>query len=391
VRRLLHVAVSDVADDVRRAAVACLGFVLCRTPERVPPLVALLAESFNPHVRYGACLAIGIACAGTAQAAALAVVQPMLKDPQDFVRQGALLAQAMVLMQAAESRTPAVRALREKLASLVADKHQSTLTKMGAVLATGLLDAGGRNVTIALQSRAGFLKPSAAVGLAIWLQHWYWYPLMHFLPLAFTPTHAIGLTKDFKMPQSFQVKCAAKPSHFAYPKKMEEKKEEKKEKIATVQLSTTAKAKAREARKKAEEEGTTGGGNMDVDSAKEEKEDAKMEDAEDGKEETKGEEKEGEKKKKEPEPTSFMVKNSSRVTPVQEALMTFDLEQRYVPVREGCRAAGVFLLRDRRPGEPAAEGDLAEVAAPALAGEEDEAEAPEPFEWGPSPEDEVAD
>lgn len=35
IRRLLHVAVSDVSDDVRMAAVTCLGFVLFRTPEQV--------------------------------------------------------------------------------------------------------------------------------------------------------------------------------------------------------------------------------------------------------------------------------------------------------------------------------------------------------------------
>lgn len=35
IRRLLHVAVSDVSDDVRLAAVTCLGFVLFRTPEQV--------------------------------------------------------------------------------------------------------------------------------------------------------------------------------------------------------------------------------------------------------------------------------------------------------------------------------------------------------------------
>ena len=33
IRKLLHVAVSDVSDDVRRAAVTCLGFLLFRTPE----------------------------------------------------------------------------------------------------------------------------------------------------------------------------------------------------------------------------------------------------------------------------------------------------------------------------------------------------------------------
>ncbi|CAH2276885.1 26S proteasome non-ATPase regulatory subunit 1 [Pelobates cultripes] len=50
IRRLLHVAVSDVNDDVRRAAVESLGFILFRTPEQCPSVVSLLSESYNPHV-----------------------------------------------------------------------------------------------------------------------------------------------------------------------------------------------------------------------------------------------------------------------------------------------------------------------------------------------------
>ena len=65
IRRLLHVAVSDVSDDVRRAAVMSLGFVLCATPAQCPRVVGLLAESYNPHVRYGAAMAVGISCSGT--------------------------------------------------------------------------------------------------------------------------------------------------------------------------------------------------------------------------------------------------------------------------------------------------------------------------------------
>jgi 26S proteasome regulatory subunit N2 len=65
IRRLLHVAVSDVNDDVRRAAVTALGFILFRTPKQVPRIVQLLSESYNPNVRYGATLALGISCAGT--------------------------------------------------------------------------------------------------------------------------------------------------------------------------------------------------------------------------------------------------------------------------------------------------------------------------------------
>lgn len=40
-------------------------YLFCRTPEQCPSVVSLLSESYNPHVRYGAALALGISCAGT--------------------------------------------------------------------------------------------------------------------------------------------------------------------------------------------------------------------------------------------------------------------------------------------------------------------------------------
>lgn len=53
IQKLLYFAVSDVSDDVRRAAVMNLGFLLIGNPEQCPKLVALLSESYNPHARYG--------------------------------------------------------------------------------------------------------------------------------------------------------------------------------------------------------------------------------------------------------------------------------------------------------------------------------------------------
>ena len=53
IQKLLHFAVSDVSNDVRRAAVLNLGFLLMGVPEQCPRTVSLLSESYNPHVRYG--------------------------------------------------------------------------------------------------------------------------------------------------------------------------------------------------------------------------------------------------------------------------------------------------------------------------------------------------
>ena len=86
IRKLLHYAVSDVSDDVKRAALTNLGFLLFRRPEKIPDLVKQLAESYNPHIRYGAAFAVGIGCAGTGLIDALKLLAPLTNDKVDFVR-----------------------------------------------------------------------------------------------------------------------------------------------------------------------------------------------------------------------------------------------------------------------------------------------------------------
>lgn len=385
VRLLLHTAVSDVSDDVRMAAVISLAFVLYKTPERVPQLVRLLLESFNPHVRYASCMAVGIAMAGTGDSESIAMLDPMLDDMTDYVRQGALIGTAMICMQTPSDKK--VRAFREKLVAIVTEKHQSTLTKMGAILATGLLDAGGRNCSIQLGSRFGLTKMSSAVGLVLWLQHWHWYPMLHMITLALSPTFMIGLNGDFKYPKSFEVVCNSRPSVFAYPKKMEEKKEEKKKRVETVTLSTTAKEKARLARKRAK---LGLDASMEVEERKEEKGQASNDKARDEGETKKednmevdgNEEKPQPKKKRVPEPTSFRVPNPCRVTKTQALVCTFDFEQRYRPIRPGMTPQGVIILTDSKPGEE--DHDLKAVKSP-MEEPEGELPIPEPFQWTPQP------
>lgn len=105
-------------------------------------MVSLLAESYNPHVRYGAAMALGIACAGTGLKEAIALLDPMTNDPVNFVRQGALIASAMILIQQTEATCPRAKDFRALYAKVIVDKHEDHMAKFGAILAQGIIDAG---------------------------------------------------------------------------------------------------------------------------------------------------------------------------------------------------------------------------------------------------------
>merc|ERR1719458_665176 len=303
IRKLLHVAVSDVNDDVRRAAVMALGFLLFKTPEQCPGVVSLLSESYNPHVRYGAAMALGIACAGTGSKEAIALVEPMTNDPVNYVRQGALIASALILVQHTEVTCPKVKDFRAMYAKVISEKHEDVMAKFGAILAQGIIDAGGRNVTVSLQSRTGHTNMMAVVGMLVFTQYWYWFPLSHFLSLAFQPTAIIALNSELDMPV-LQYRSNAKPSTYAYPPALEETKKEDKEKVATAVLSITAKQK----KKNAEKGKKDGEEKMDVDTEKKEDKKEKMEVDE----------------KKEPEPLFEILANPARVMKAQLKVVTLE-------------------------------------------------------------------
>ncbi|XP_005095836.1 26S proteasome non-ATPase regulatory subunit 1 [Aplysia californica] len=385
IRRLLHVAVSDVNDDVRRVAVTCLGFLLYRTPEQCPSVVSLLSESYNPHVRFGAAMALGIACAGTGLKDAIGLLEPMANDPINYVRQGALIASALILIQHNESTCPKVTHFRQLYAKVIADKHEDIMAKFGAILAQGIIDAGGRNCTVSLMSRMGHTNMEAVVGMLVFCQHWFWYPLTHFLSLAFKPACLVGLNGDLKMPK-VEFKSNARPSLYAYPPVLEEKKDKAKEKVETAVLSITAKQKKKDLEKKKDSQtsvdGSAAAESMEVDdsskssSASKEKKDEKPSEKKEAEEEDATESTE---KKKEPEATFEILSNPARVMKAQLRVLSVE-NSRYQPVKDLAHG-GIILLKNRKPGEQEDIVETVQAGGPKAEEEEEEPEPPEPFEW----------
>ncbi|KAG1081862.1 hypothetical protein G6F42_022791 [Rhizopus arrhizus] len=209
----------------------------------------------------------------------------------------------------------------------------------------------------------------AIVGMAVFTQFWYWYPLTHMLSLAFTPTAIIGLNKNLETPR-FEFVSNAKASLFAYPPALKPPSATVVEKVATAVLSTTAKAKARA--KKIEKEK---GDQMDIDEDKP----ASLKDEEMAEDDKKEEQRKQKKKKEE---NFEILENMARVVPAQLKHIAFKEDSRYTPVKHQ-NVGGIIMLVDNKPDE---EEDLIQPRVPSgdastRNAAEEEAAPFEPFEY----------
>ncbi|KAF8386322.1 hypothetical protein PRIPAC_75464 [Pristionchus pacificus] len=297
-------------------------------PEQCLAYTGMLLEHFNGHVRYGAAMALGIACAGSGYKEAISVLEPLLQAKDNFVRQGALIALSFIYIQQTEASCPKVAEFRKTLTKVITEKGEDSMTKFGAILAQGIIDAGGRNVTVALHNRNGHADMGGMVGMFVFLQYWYWHSFVHCLALAFKPTALIALNRDLAMPK-MEFRSNQKASLFAYPPALEEKKKEEHEKVETAVLSITNKKRAALKKKEAE------------------KKEEKMEVDEEKKDEKEKKEKD---EKKEPEAATHTIENPARVVRLQMKTLALTENSRYKPMKP-IQLGGIIIVKDRRPEE----------------------------------------
>lgn len=351
IERLLLAVVKDTFDDVRRNAAIMIGFVACMDPNLCYEMLKILIESHNPHVRYGVVMALGVAAAGTGNAKIIKVLWDMKADQVPFVRQGIYIALSLVMVQVTEKQNPIVKEFRELLETKIADTREDVCSKLGCILATGLIDFGGRNCTFALHRKKRRIAKSTA-GMFLFMQYWNWYPYTLMVALAAHPTCFIGLNKNLDIPE-YQFQCNASPVLFALPKSIQQKKIETKAAGKTaVVLSTTRKEEEIRQKKLHPTEQVSSKGQDDTKDSAEEPE-PKKEDI--------------------PEAASYMLQNAERVTAAQFNYITHTVDSRYRPVYEQPHL-GVCLLEDMKP-------ELGEEKLLNFSVRDEEALPPEPFTY----------
>ncbi|KAK6739443.1 hypothetical protein RB195_008122 [Necator americanus] len=173
VSRLLEKVATDPNNDVKRFSVMGIGFLLSNNPSICKDYVGMIVEHFNSHVRYGAAMALGIACAGTGYKEAVSLLEPLLSAKENYVRQGAVIALSFIYVQQIDVSCPKVGEFRKQLTKMTTEKGEDSMARFGAIIAQGILDVGGRNMTIALHNRSGTMDMAGAVGMMVFQQFWY--------------------------------------------------------------------------------------------------------------------------------------------------------------------------------------------------------------------------
>jgi 26S proteasome regulatory subunit N2 len=214
---------NDISNEVKRTSLVALGFVMYHD-DKLIDIIKMLFYSYNPYIRYGCAIALAIGCKDNKEA--IEMIWPLLTDNVDFVRQGAYISLGILLQVSTNNSEPRLEEFRKNIKELFGKTHVDNMVKMGAILAVGLLDIGGRNMSICLTSRSGMPKIEAISGILIFCQYWNWFPYLNMVSLSLSPSVFIGITCKLRIPKDFQIKSNCRLSMFDYPANIvvEEKK-----------------------------------------------------------------------------------------------------------------------------------------------------------------------
>jgi 26S proteasome regulatory subunit N2 len=111
VRRLLKLS-NDISNEVKRAAIIALGFVLYQD-DKLISVIKMLLYSYNPYIRYGCVVALSIG--GRCSKEVLELIWPLLTDSVDFVRQGSYISLAILLQVATNQSEPKLADFRKTI------------------------------------------------------------------------------------------------------------------------------------------------------------------------------------------------------------------------------------------------------------------------------------
>ncbi|KAH9412062.1 hypothetical protein HK407_02g02860 [Ordospora pajunii] len=190
--------VNDGDDDVKRAAVIAIGLICCDDRDLLVSTLEPLSENHNFFVRATTAVVLGLFQAGTGDKTCSDILEALMYDSNNLVRQSACIGAGFVLMQCNPSLVPNYKRIIERLNKLVVDKKEDGAVEFGAVFGRGVSEAGGRNIIFSVRNASGVLSADRIAGAIMFLHYWYWYPLVNMISLCFLPTAVFCFNEDLE-------------------------------------------------------------------------------------------------------------------------------------------------------------------------------------------------
>eukprot|EP00917_Polyrhabdina_sp_WS-2016_P009903 GHVP01021725.1.p1 GENE.GHVP01021725.1~~GHVP01021725.1.p1 ORF type:complete len:871 (+),score=165.35 GHVP01021725.1:7-2619(+) len=236
---LQNAIVSDLDDSVKRNAAISLGFVMCKKRHLLLDICKPLLSHYNPSVRYGALLALGIGFSQKNDESLYEVLFPLLDDGVDYVSQAAYISISMIFaLSNGNENSTAIKARAAVKAGFKA-KQRTNSTKFGAIIGKGILNCAGQNGAISLCHGNNTPNLFSIAGLLLFSQYWEWLPLLNFVCLSVETRCLIALDMDLK-PVDFKWQINMPPINGTYYKDDLESEKKKKKKAAPLVLETTS-------------------------------------------------------------------------------------------------------------------------------------------------------
>lgn len=282
--------------------------------------------------------------------------------------QGAAIGLGALFMECNETSNKQVGEYRAKVMKTLknegfagARREDTVLRRQGALLGSGLLDAGGRNLALQLRSPLHCMRREATVCCFVACQLWEWYPLFNLVVKALTPSALLAVDSSLQLPRGFTMHCAASPALFEYVPATHKEEDDGKSKKSSVHFSfqqtRSSKRTLSKVLRRASTQGVEEKGEKDVKEEKEEANGAVDATPKEGVAKE-GDTKEGDTKETtKPTPTEFDVQNGTRITPLQLPFLSVK-PQRFLPVLDIALVSttgslpGVLVLSDTDPATP---------------------------------------
>jgi len=192
---LLKLISNDVSQIVRRGATIALGFVLCNHQAHAIELIEPLLVHHCQHIRFGACIALGICFASTGNTKVLQMLKPLQLDMFAYVKQAAAIGAGMILNSQNDSTCSQYGSFQQWIYnSNLSDESQ--IMKFGSIIALGLMNAGGQNMNLSLFSNLGMVSTKKLAAMLIFSHYWYWYPFVQYLGLALETSEVILMSEQ---------------------------------------------------------------------------------------------------------------------------------------------------------------------------------------------------